>query len=254
MKIKLIIKHWLHFNFILLLFISIAFSCSSSKGEAQDIIDNTIAVHGGENYNKVLISFDFRNRKYTARRNNGRFTYTREFEDSIGHVRDVLNNDGFTRFINNKPVELSEEWQTRYSNSVNGVIYFALLPQPLNDAAVNKQLLGEDTIKGTPYYKIKVTFSEKGGGEDFNDNFIYWIHKDNFTMDYFAYDYETDGGGSRFRQATNPRREGGILFLDYFNYEPLEKVALEDYDELFEKGALNEVSVINLENIEVEHF
>lgn len=254
MEIKLITKHWPHFKFIILIFSSILFSCIAEKNEAQEIIDKTIAVHGGEIYNNVLIKFDFRGRSYSARKSNRKFTYTREFEDSLGRVKDVLNNDGFTRYINNQPVELPDEWSTKYSNSINGVIYFALLPYPLNDSAVNKEFLGEDSIKGIPYYKIRVTFSKKGGGADYNDNFIYWIHKENFTMDYFAYDYETDGGGSRFREAVNPQYVGGILFQDYNNYEPLEEITLEKYNELYENGKLKEVSVINLENIQVEHF
>jgi hypothetical protein len=251
MEIRLIIKLWHHYKVLPVVFFLFLISCSSQNDEAQDIVDKCIAVHGGENYKNVIINFNFRDRNYTALRRNGKYAYTREFEDSLGRVKDILDNNGFTRYINDNEVKLSDEWERNFSNSVNGVIYFALLPYPLNDPAVKKNLLGEDTIKGAPYYKIKVTFSQGGGGEDYNDNFIYWIHKQNFTMDYLAYDYETNGGGSRFREAINPRREGGILFLDFNNYEPTEKAKLEDYDLLFEKGNVKEVSVIHLENIKV---
>ncbi len=252
MEIKLIIKHWLHYSFIFFLSLLLIISCDSEKDEAQQIVDKTIEVHGGENYKKVLISFDFRNRKYTTQMNNGKYIYTREFEDSLGTVRDVLDNDGFTRYVNDVEVELTDEWKRKYSKSVNGVIYFALIPFLLNDRAVIKELIGEDTIKSNSYHKVKVKFEEEGGGEDHNDNFIYWIHKDNFTIDYFAYDYETDGGGSRFRIAKNPRREGGILFLDYNNYEPVVESPIEDYHKLFEEGKMKKVSVIELKNIKVE--
>ncbi|MDQ3394938.1 MAG: hypothetical protein M3512_12605 [Bacteroidota bacterium] len=254
MEIKLIIKHWLPYSISTLLFVSFIISCALQKDEAQEIVNKTIEVHGGSNYNTVMISFDFRDKKYTARISNGKFKYTRAFEDSLGMVLDVLDNNGFTRFINEKEVALSEDWEKKYSNSVNSVIYFAIMPNPLNDPAVNKQLIGEDTIAGNLYNKIKVTFAKIGGGEDFNDNFIFWIHKQNFTIDFFAYDYETEGGGSRFRKAINPQRIGGILFLDYINYEPIAEAPLENYHLLYQDQQLKEVSVISLKNIKVDQL
>ena len=37
-------------------------------------------------------------------------------------------------------------------------------------------------------------------------------------MDYFAYDFETDDSGTRFREAYNARTVGGIRFQDYLNF------------------------------------
>lgn len=221
------------------------------KSEAGKIVDECIAVHGGEHYDNVLIRFDFRGRTYTAQREKGKFTYTREFIDSTGNVKDVLTNSGFVRSIDGNPISLTEEWENKYSNSVNSVVYFALLPFPLNDPAVKKELLKEDTLNGKPYHRIKVTFTEDGGGEDYSDNFVYWISKDTYQLDYLAYDYQTEGGGSRFRAAHNPRRIGGILFQDYSNLEPVQEASLEDYARLHMDDKLKKVSDINLENIEV---
>lgn len=89
----------------------------------------------------------------------------------------------------------------KYYNSVNSVHYFAYLPQGLNDKAVQKELLGEVVLKGEPYYKVRVTFAQEGGGNDYEDVFIYWFHKQKFTMDYLAYEFHVDGGGMRFREA-----------------------------------------------------
>ncbi|MER2995928.1 DUF6503 family protein [Pontibacter populi] len=236
--------------FALLLFAA----CEPKAPSAQEIVDKAIATHGGEKFNKVIITFKFRDYVYRALRDNGAFVYSRTFTDSTGQrVYDVLQNSGFTRTINDQKVELPEDKVKAYSNSVNGVIYFALLPYFLNDDAVQKEYLGEVTIKGEPYYKIKVTFAREGGGEDHEDEYVYWFHKENHTMDYLAYSFLVEGGGTRFREAVNPRKAGGILFQDYVNYAAENKTfPIENYDTAFEAGNLKKISDINLEEIEVK--
>lgn len=222
------------------------------SSKAQAVVDSAIMVHGGENYASLTIAFDFRDRHYTARRDGGAFTYTRAFKDSAGNaVRDVLSNEGFYREVNGERVNLPEERENAYSNSVNSVIYFALLPYGLNDAAVHKEYLGEATVNEEPYHKIKVTFEKEGGGEDFEDVYIYWIHKEKYNMDYLAYSFHVNGGGMRFREAYNVRDIRGIRFSDYMNYKPESaSTPLEKLDSLFERNELVEVSKIKLENVE----
>ncbi len=100
-----------------------------------------------------------------------------------------------------------------YSNSVNSVAYFALLPFRLNDAAVNKRYIGTSEIKGEPYFEIEVTFQQKGGGKDHDDVFIYWIHQQHFTMDYLAYSFIVDGGGTRFRKRSMSGQSTAFVLL-----------------------------------------
>jgi len=131
-------------------------------------------------------------------------------------------------------------------------VYFALLPFGLNDEAVNKILLGEEEIKGNLYYKIEVTFSQVGGGEDFDDVFVYWINKDNYHMDYLGYYYHTNEGGIRFREGVNQRKRGGIIFSDYINYKgPAGYKDVAGLAALFKASKLEKLSEINLENLEV---
>lgn len=238
----------------------LVFSACSSRdsatagkdGKAQAIIDQAIAAHGGEKFEDLQIAFDFRDRHYTATRQGGLFTYTRSFTDSTGQVEDRLDNEGFLRKVNGRPVTLPEERKKAFTMSVNSVIYFALLPYGLNDPAVHKQYLGEATIRQQPYHKIKVSFAREGGGVDYEDVFIYWIHQKTHVLDYLAYSYLTDGGGMRFRAAYAPRQIGGLRFQQYINYEPLDKqAALADMDKLYESGQLKELSRIELENISV---
>ncbi|MFD2245809.1 DUF6503 family protein [Pontibacter ruber] len=242
-------KLYVAVSMALLLFAS---GCEPEQPDAQQIIDQAIAAHGGEKYNKGVITFRLRDRQYRVLRDGGAYVYSRTFQDSTGQrVHDVLRNSGFSRTINDAAAEVTDEKKQAYSNSINSVVYFALLPYALNDAAVRKQYLGEATVKGQPYHKIKVTFAQEGGGQDYQDEYVYWFHQQNHTMDYLAYSFKEDGGGTRFREAVNPRTVGGIRFQDYINYTTKEQAPLERYDELFEAGKLEKISDINLEEIQV---
>ena len=224
------------------------------KSQAQQIVDQAITKHGGKVYENSIVKFTFRDRQYKATRRGASFEYERAWTDSTGQqIRDVLNSSGLYREINGKRAALSADDQSKYSNSVNSVIYFALLPYFLNDKAVVKEYLSEVNIKSKTYHKIKVTFQQDGGGKDFDDEYVYWISKDSLTMDYLAYNFQEDGGGARFREAYNVRNKNGIRFADYINYEPKEATNLqvETFDQLFETGGMKELSKIETENIEV---
>ncbi|WP_407936186.1 DUF6503 family protein [Aquiflexum sp.] len=236
--------------FFILIILNI--SCES-KSEVQKIVDQSIAAHGGHLFEEAIISFTFRNRDYQISKSPSRFEYVREFSDSLGLVKDVLNNDGFQRTIYGEAVKLTEERTGAYSRSVNSVAYFAFLPYGLNDPAVFKTYLGEDQIDGKTYHLVKVTFSEEGGGEDFDDVFLYWFDKETYLIDYLAYSYHTDGGGVRFRKAIHQHKVNGLILLDYENYMPEEKnTPVKEMANLYKEGKLELLSKILLENIKVE--
>ena len=238
----------------LALVILCAYASCDSRTEAEKIVDKAIEAHGGEAYSNSQIEFDFRDIHYTILKTPDRFEYIREFSDSTGNVKDLLNNEGFVRTVNGAKIDtLSEEWIGKYSRSVNSVAYFAYLPYGLNDPSVFKKLLGETEINGEKYNLIKVTFAEEGGGEDFDDEFLYWIGTDDSMVDYMAYSYHTDGGGVRMREVKEVLEVGGIRFQNYLNLKPAdESVSVENMQELYESGYLELLSEINLENIRVE--
>ncbi|MGE0588733.1 MAG: DUF6503 family protein [Cyclobacteriaceae bacterium] len=236
------------------LLFTLLISCDKKLSDPQKIIDKTIEVSGGAKYQKSVVEFDFRDRHYIARRDGGTFSYERVFEDTTGTVHDYVTNDGFRREINGEEVVVPDSMSTKYTSSTNSVNYFALLPYGLNDAAVNKAFLGETEIEGKKYYKIKVTFSANGGGEDFEDEFLYWINQETFEMDYLAYSFEeSDEVSFRFRVGYNPRVVNGIRVQDYINYKPENNsLKLEQAEELFKDGKLIELSRIETENVVVE--
>ena len=156
------------------------------------------------------------------------------------------------RFIDGKMILLSDSLQRVYSNSLNSVMYFFQLPKPLQDTAAINELVGAVVIHGETYWTLKVTFKEEGGGEDFQDEYRYWINQKNHEIDYLAYNYLTDGGGTRFRRAVNKRKIEGIFFQDYVNYKPFQKFEqLDSLPSLFEQEELQQVSLIENKNIRV---
>jgi hypothetical protein len=228
-------------------------SCKESPQQltAQQVVDQTIKASGGRLYESAEITFTFRNIIYKSVRQNGRFSLQRILPDTL-NTMDIITNDGFDRIQKGEKVILADTIAFRYMESVNSVHYFMNLPFGLNDPAVHKKLLDPVMIKGKDYHKIEITFSEDGGGVDFEDVFLYWISKDDFTVDYLAYQFFTNDGGIRFRESYNPRVIEGIRFVDYKNYRPEQKdIDFYKVDELFENDALIELSLIEKEKINV---
>ncbi|PCH99850.1 MAG: deoxyribose-phosphate aldolase [Flavobacteriaceae bacterium] len=239
---------------ILILSISCA-DANKTLTDPNEIINRAIDYAGGDSFKNSNIRFDFRDKHYKASRNNGTYQLERHFKDSLGTIKDVLNNTGFNRYQNDSLLNLDDDWKQRYSNSVNSVHYFSVLPFGLNDDAVIKTYMGKSSIKGTDYYKIKVHFKQIGGGEDFQDVFIYWVSTNNFAVDYLAYSYQDSKVkvGLRFREAYNQRFIKGLRFVDYNNYKPASDItALESLDQLFIQGKLTLLSKIENTNVTVD--
>ncbi len=240
-------------NFQLLLLLALL-SCAAPPS-AEEIVRRAIAASGTEKLKNAEVSFNFRNIAYQYQYRNGNFRYTRIQRDTIGNeVKDVLVNSGLNRFVNDSLVTLEEEKSAAYSASVNSVIYFAFLPLPLNDNAVIKKYIGKVDIAQKSYFKLQVTFNADGGGEDYEDVFYYWFDTEDYSLDYLAYSYnEDDGKGVRFREAYNARNIDGVIIQDYRNYKPEEEdgFALADIDEAFKDGTLKLLSVIELEEVQI---
>lgn len=233
-------------------------NCKHNEAEnfsAEFIVNKSIEISGAQKVGSSKIDFDFRDKHYYAERKKGDFLLMRiTVDDSKDSIFDVISNKGFERHINNnESVFVEDSMKVKYSASVNSVHYFSVLPYGLNDKAVNKTRLEDKEIKGQTYFTIEVTFDEEGGGEDYEDVFLYWINSESFEIDYLAYSYnEIDGKGVRFREAYNERHINAIRFVDYSNYKPINNsVNLLSLPELFEKEQLKLLSKIVLENVTV---
>lgn len=244
-------------KFVLLCALALlVFSCKKEKRlTANEIVNKSIEISGGEIISKSSINFNFRNIHYTAIRNSGDYKLGRDFIKNDDTIVDVLSNNGFKRVINTEAVKVADSMVSRYSASVNSVHYFSVLPYGLNDKAVNKTYLSKVEIKGKSYHKIKVTFIAEGGGEDFEDVFMYFINENTFKVEYLAYSYEENHGiGLRFREAYNERIINGVRFVDYNNYKPKTKnTSLDNIELLFVNKGLELLSKIELKHITVSN-
>ncbi len=246
-----IIKIWGLLGILLFFVWSCENKVSSSQKKTpihkgQEIIDQAIIAHGQHLFENATLSFLFRDKQYSAKRSDAEYIYTRSFKNGSALIEDMLiNSTDFSRKKNGASTEVSKDWAGKYSRSINSVLYFFQLPYLLNDPAVKKIDQGIKQIKGENYYEIKVSFQIENGGEDFEDEYLYWINVNTFEIDYLAYNYITDGGGVRFRSAINKRRVNGLLVQDYINYAPLnKKMPLSNLITEFEKGTLIELSRI----------
>lgn len=227
-------------------------SCAPELPMAHKIVNQSIEAHGGAAYDTLLIAFQFRDKTYKIDKKGGRFEYARVFIDSLGNdIEDVLNNEQFTRYINSEVASVTPKKSKAFKNALNSVVYFALLPHGLNDEAVVKEHMGEVQLRDEKYFLIKVSFEEVGGGEDHEDEFLYWVNPETHLVDYLAYSFHTDGGGLRFREVTSRKKVDGIVLQDYNNYKPKsDNYELTDLSGLFESGQLEKLSEIILKPLE----
>ena len=209
-----------------LLMSSMVFGQDSDR--AQSIIDKAIEAHGGDAYDNLAVSFKFRDKDYTVKLDKGSYEYSRSYKDSSGMIKDVLTNDGFERKVDGFLTTLSEKDIRKHSNAINSVCYFALLPKGLNDPAVKKTMIGLNKIAGQKYHVVQVSFDQEGGGDDFEDKYVYWINQKTFTIDYLAYSFHVNGGGVRFRSAMDPVVVDGVRFQNYVNYKHEDKTTTLD--------------------------
>jgi hypothetical protein len=235
-----------------LILIVMACNMRETDPKAQAIVDKSIAFHGVKAIKNARIDFDFRDKHYRSTRQGDSFLYERIFKDEDGQeVHDQLSNEGFERMVDGRLINLNELDQEKYSNSVNSVVYFALLPLFLNDLAVIKEYEESVLINGVQMDKLRISFRREGGGEDYDDVFYYWFDGDGH-LKHLAY----SEGGNRFRAVLDTARVNGVLFNNYINYEgpKPDLTPLSDYDKLFESGKLPELSRIIIENITVDIF
>lgn len=224
-------------------------ACTSPK-TARTIIDDAIEAHGGDAWQNKRIDFDFRQFHLTLEHRNTDFRYERTHRDSSGvQISEVLTNDSFTRSLNGKQQTLDTAQYGKYSRAVNSVAYFVLLPFKLRDPAVLADYIGESTVDGQMYDKVRVRFNAEGGGKDHGDTFYYWFNQQTHTMDYLAY----SEGGPRFRKAINPQTVGGIRFQDYINFKGDDKdtTSVGTYDARYQARQLPELSRIEQKTIRV---
>ncbi len=226
-----------------------SFAQKERDAKAEKIIADCIQAHGGKNYTKLDISFDFRQFRFRIKNDKKGYLYERTYKDSTGNMlHDILENGVFLHEINNVTTKLNEKMESRYREGLNSVAYFMLLPYKLRDKAVNAKYLEDAEIDGKKYHKIKVWFDAEGGGKDHEDIYCFWINQDSHLMDYLAY----ANGGPRFRKVTNRELVSSTIFQNYENYQILDKeIPTHQYDNAYKEGKYKLLSKIEQSNYRI---
>lgn len=219
--------------FLIVPVLVLLYSCGINQPSGNEIMDKAFARHGGEYLRNLEIDFKFRDYKYEAKIVDGEFEFQQRSPVGYNNVSSSGKSRNFSQ------------------SDTKSVFHFALLPYNINDKLAHKELMCTSKIKGEDYYKVEVTFDKNGGGADFEDVYVYWVHKENYTIDYLAYSFYINGGGVRFREAYNQREVNGVRFQDYINYTIDEDYPAQELDYAFQTGLLREISRIDLDDIEV---
>lgn len=216
---------------------------------AESIIQTAIERNGLASFDSAAVSFRFRDKRYRYQRLNGQFAYERWWVDTLNgeRVRDVLTNDGLTRYVDGQVAEITDKKRQAYANSVNSVIYFSFMPWALADPSVNAEYTGVDTIRGEPLLHLTIGFQHGGDHEHEPDDYEYWFDPESYDIRYLAYAHPS-GRAPRFREAYNSREVAGFRVRDYRNYTTPDKSDLV-VDQLAGRFNASELVVLSL----IEH-
>jgi hypothetical protein len=235
----------------ILIFIMISCQTKDSSIPAETIVDRAIEYSGKSKLNTHQLDFEFRDYLYESTPTCDGLKLKRISKTKP--IEDVLYKGELTRYYKDSVVNLADTTAFAYFESVNSVHYFTQLPLRLKDEAVNLTKLGEEDIEGKAYHKLEVKFNQEGGGVDYEDVYIYWFDKEDYSMDYLAYSFLVNGGGTRFRKAINRREIQGVIFQDYENYKPKQKTKHVDSLGLFyNQGKLELLSTIENKNVSLK--
>jgi hypothetical protein len=237
-------------------FLSIVLLASCRTGdEAARVLDRAIEAHGMNALDHAVVRFEFRGDRFEVQRDGDVFQYERRHDTADGRTVDIVTGQGLVRRVNNVEVNLQGDAHESALATVRSVIFFALLPYSLRESPVRLRLLDEVEIMSESYHTLEAVFQRDGGLRDWEGRYILWIHRTAHTVDFFAYEFVGDDGGTRFREVAAVREVDGIRFQDYRNYvdEAIDRNLLL-YPQRFSTRHIQLVSEVRMRNIEVERL
>ncbi len=220
------------------------------------IVEKAIEHHGGDLYRHSETELDVCSKSgcfhLTARVDGDRWAYTVAGKSGDSRRRVISAHDGLQVWKNGEieAVEAGEE--QRYRDWAMARVYFCFLPFRLGDESVYQRDLGLVDWDGRRLHKVKVTF-EPGTSSAAGDEYLYWFDPESARLEYFAYSYDDNGGGLRFRRAVRHRRIGGLLFFDQENHgaDGL-GLSVDEIDADYVRDSMRHVSTVRLDPIRVE--
>lgn len=189
---------------------------------------------------------------YQIKRDCGWYAFTKipgntEKTDSL-----VLDNMGFTSYLNGKPIEnLTDSEKRDLNKTLKTELFFAELIFGLNSPTTQKKYLQEEKINETAYKKVKIEFIEENYEQDYLTAAVFWINTATQKPDFVAVNFDEKTKETEFLKLENPRTIENILFFDYRVYISDQEAEIEKMAELFEEDKLIQKEVRKYEDIKV---
>lgn len=227
----------------------------AEEGERLEIVDRAIEFHGGDLYLASETELDICSKSgcfdVLARLEGERYFYDVAGEVRGLHHRVRSSNDDLELLIAGSKMAHPPEETQGLRDWAMARVYFAFLPFRLNDPSVVKEDLGLETWDGRELHKVKVTFAA-GSSSDASDEYLYWFDPETARVEQFAYSFEGNPGGLRFRRGHNYRRVEGILFFDQENLGVEgEGLTVDLVTPGYVDEKMRQISSVELRNVEV---
>lgn len=231
---------------------------------AAEIVGRSIAHHGGTLYESTQIALELCSKSGCSAlevlQDGGVYEYCSTTQVRMGERRVCIDNDAAREWFDGVGMTsaaapgtpAAEVFDISLRDWVMQQVYFAFLPYRLEDRSVQLEDQGLETWDGRELRRVKVSF-EADTSTDADDEFLYWFDPDTARLELFAYSYERNEGGLRFRRLTNYRRVGGILFFDQENYG-IEgpELSVDLISPGYAARSMRHVSTVELKDIRVE--
>ncbi len=220
-----------------------------------DVVDRAIEHHGGEVYGHSETELDLCSKSgcfhVVARIDGDRWAYAVSGKSGDSRLLVRSTDQELTVRRDGRPEPVTADKEQSFRDWAMARVYFCFLPFRLNDLSVMKQDLGPVDWDGRRLHKVKVTF-QTGTSTDAGDQYMYWFDPETARLEYFAYSYDDNGGGLRFRRAVRHRRIGGLLFFDQENLgADGPGLSVDAIDAAYVRDSMRHVSTVRLEKIQV---
>ncbi|MEM8963237.1 MAG: DUF6503 family protein [Acidobacteriota bacterium] len=234
---------------------TLALIVSVVLGADAPIIDRAIAFHGGDLYSASIVDLELCSKsgcnQIRSVVDGDRYGHTVTATVSGKERRVRITNDLTQAWENDTPVDVQDFEVQDWRDWAMARVYFAFLPYRLRDPSVRVEDRGVVDWEGGRRHEVRVTF-EAGSSTDASDVYRYWFDPKSGRLEAFAYSYDGNTNGLRYRRAINHRQVDGILFFDQINLGiEGEGLSVDDIDPTFIETKMREVSRITLDKIEV---
>jgi len=227
-------------------------------GAAEElaVIERAIEHHGGSIYDHSQAELELCSGsgcyQISVRMEDGVYRYRVAGPVSAGHRQVEVTNNALSYWHEGVEQAVTPGEEQRLRDWAMARIYFVFLPYRLGDPGVRQRDLGLERWGARELQKLKITF-RAGSSTDDQDEFLYWFDPQTGRLEQFAYSFEGNPGGLRFRRLFNYRRIGGILFFDQENLGlDADGLEIDQVTPAFVDARMRPISTVTVSDVRVE--